>query len=216
MIYFNRAKTAAFTLIESMFIIVIISILFSLAIPYFKQDKKQEAAMHILSYIRYTQYLALIDNMHEHNSTTWQRKFWKIMFAKCKNGDAFFRIGSDTNMRSTSTFKKIEAAIDTSNGKPLYMSNNAKCTNTSVSSHIFIGKNFGVRVHPGRARSGCARKKHIGFDHLGRPHVSFSTSKLPNYASYMKKACIFTFTMPDDSNFSISILPQTGYAQIIK
>jgi len=52
----------AFTMIELVFVMVIIAILASLAIPNFKQDRLRQAAEQVVSHIRYTQHLALIDN----------------------------------------------------------------------------------------------------------------------------------------------------------
>ncbi len=206
-------KRSAFTMLELVLVIVVLGILATLAMPRLDRDLKQEAADTILSNIRYTQHLALLDNKQKFDKQNWQRRFWRIMFAQCSDGTYFYRIGSDDDMDSTSTFEESEAAIDPANGKPMYMANNANCDNTTVSSNIFIGKKYGVTVNTGTG--GCAGYRSVGFDHLGRPHVGFSNSTKPNYSSYISSACTLNFTLSDGETFSISIQPETGYASIM-
>jgi len=208
----HNHKRRAFTILELVFVIVVLGILAAMAMSRLDRDLKQEAADTILSNIRYTQHLALMDNKHKFNDPKWQRRFWRIMFATCDEGDAFYRIGSDDDMDSTTTFEKSEAATDPLNGKPIYLANNGDCDDATVSNEIFIGKRFGVTVENGTG--GCNGLKHIGFDHLGRPHVSFSGSTTPNYSGYMSSTCRFTFTMTDGDTFTIDIEPETGYAYI--
>lgn len=213
--HFNLKKSPAFTMIELVMVIVVLGILASMALPRLERDVTQEAADDILSHIRYTQHLALIDDKHLFNIPEWQRRYWKIMFATCKDSGTdryFFRIGSDEDMDSTTTFEKGEAAIDPINGKPYYMANNANCDNQTVSNNIFIGKKYNINTIVGTG--GCNNIKHIGFDHLGRPHTGFSGSNKPDYASYMANRCVLTFTFSSGDAFVINIEPETGYAFI--
>jgi prepilin-type N-terminal cleavage/methylation domain-containing protein len=215
--YFNLKhdhKRRAFSMLELVFVIVVLGILASMAMSRLDRDLKQEAADTILSNIRYTQHLALMDNKHTFNDPKWQQRFWKIMFSTCSNGDHFYRIGSDDDMNSGGTFTKSEAATDPLNGKAIYLADNGNCSDATVSNEIFIGKRFGVTV--GDGTGGCNGIKHIGFDHLGRPHVSFGDSSTPDYSSYMSQDCIFTFTMSDGDTFDISIAKETGYAYIVE
>jgi prepilin-type N-terminal cleavage/methylation domain-containing protein len=206
-------KQKAFTMIELVLVIVVLGILAALAIPRLERDLRQEAADNILSSIRYTQHLALLDNKQMFNNPRWQRRFWRIMFAPCSDGKYFYRIGSDNDMDSTSTFERSEAALDPSDGKPMYMDNNGDCSDSSVSRNIMIGKKYGVVVNAGTG--GCAGVRSIGFDHLGRPHIGFSNSNTPDYSSYIDTACQLNFTMSDGSaSFSITIEPETGFTYI--
>jgi hypothetical protein len=113
-------------------------------------------------------------------------------------------------MDSVSTFEETEAAIDTLNGKPLY-GTNANCGTEGTNPNVLLGKKYGIT---GISRSGGCTGQYIGFDHLGRPHVGFSNSDIPDYSSYMSTACTFTFTMSDTTTFKIIIAPETGYAYI--
>jgi len=206
-------KKSAFTLLEMVFVIVVLGILAALAMPRFDRDLKQEAADNILSAIRYTQHLALIDDKHKFDNAKWQRRFWRIMFAQCSDGKYFYKIGSDDDMDSTSTFEQSEAAIDPATGKIMYVANNGDCSGSNVSPNILIGKKYGVTVEDITGGGKCSGKS-IGFDHLGRPHIGFSDSDKPDYSSYVSNTCIFNFTLSDGDTFKIIIEPETGYAYI--
>ena len=203
----------AFTMLELVMVIVVVGILAALALPRLDRDLKQEAADNILSAIRYTQHLALADDRHKFDNPKWHRRFWKIMFAQCSNNKYFYRIGNDADMDSTTTFEEKEAALDPANGKLMYVANNGDCSANNVSQNILIGKKYGVTVNKGTG--GCQGLKHIGFDHLGRPHVSFSASDIPDYSTYMSTTCTLNFSLENGETFQITIQPETGYAQIV-
>ena len=203
-------KHSAFTMIELIMVIIVLGILTALAIPRLNRDLTQEAADDILSQIRFTQHMALVDDKHRFNQPDWQRSFWRIMFSSCSDGSLAFRIGSDSD-RSGGGFTAAEAALDPINGRPFHFANNGDCDLTTISPNIRIGKKYGITAIAGKG--GCNNIQNIGFDHLGRPHVGFEDSNIPNYNSYMTNTCTFTFTI-NDNNFSIDIEPETGYAHI--
>ena len=206
---FTFKNRFAFTMIELVMVIVLLGILASLALPRLERDLSQEAADDVLSQIRYTQHLALMDDKHLFNKAKWQRRFWQIMFTTC-DGGLVYRLGADDDMNSTSTFSEAEAATDPLNGKPLY-GTNGNCNTAGTNPNVLLGKKYGI---VSISNTGGCTGKHIGFDHLGRPHVSFSASATPNYSSYMNTECVFTFTMSNATTFKIKIAPETGYAFI--
>lgn len=208
-------KRSAYTLIEVVMVIVVLGIITALAIPRMERDAKQEAADSILSDIRYTQHLALTDNKHRFNKSSWQRAFWRFNVESCGNGSGLF-IGIGTDLSLSGEPSQEESALDPVNGKPMFWRNTLDCSgggDNSVSERIFITNKYGITEMAGTG--GCEGKKHIGFDNLGRPHVGFAGSTQPNYSSIMTTKCTFTFTMPDNVTFAIDILPETGYAYIV-
>ncbi len=211
---FNLKNRPAFTMIELVFVIVVMGILAAIAIPRLDKDHLQEAADSILSDIRYTQHLALMDNMQEFNDEAWQRKYWRIIFSS-NGADQYYIIGSDSDKTGSNNalFTESEAATDPFNGKPMFN------TVGTSSDRMFITTKYGITTVA--ATGGCTGGAngvggiHIGFDYMGRPHYGFSKSSKPDYASYMSAECILTFTMTDGDTFEISVQPETGYAQIV-
>jgi prepilin-type N-terminal cleavage/methylation domain-containing protein len=213
----KKMKRDGFTMIELVFVIVVIGILAALAIPRLERDVTQEAADNVLSAIRYTQHLALVDDKQSFQYPKWQQRFWRIYFGTC-DGKAFYAIGSDDNMESSSNARVDinESAVDPANGKRMWAHDGTSCegshTITELSPNIFIGKKYGVTDV--NASGGCFNK-YIGFDHLGRPYNShFPTSTTPDYNGTITSDCNLTFTLQSADDFSIIIKPETGYAYI--
>jgi prepilin-type N-terminal cleavage/methylation domain-containing protein len=212
-------KQNAFTMIELIFVIVILGILTALSLPRIERDLKQEAAGNILSAIRYTQHLALLDNKHKFDNPKWQQRYWRLYFGTCTDGK-FYTIGSDDNNESAANARVdfTESAIDPANGKHIWAKDGGACEGThsvtDISPNIFIEKKYGVDTIAG----GCGNVKFVAFDHLGRPYGSgFSTSNTPDNSGYMGNDCNFTFSSSSgdfSGTFSIIIKKETGYAFI--
>jgi len=203
-----------FTMIELVLVIVVLGILAALAMPRMERDRTQEAADTILSDIRYAQHMAINDYREDPRDNEWQRTFWQVKIEGCSDEGMFIMVGADKD--EGEDLSKDEVALDPANGKPMFWKNTDDCEkggDDTVSSNIFLYKKFGVYSISGSG--GCDGVQHIGFDHLGRPHVSFSASDDPDYSSYMKEECIFTFDLKGGAkSFEIHIEPETGYSYI--
>ncbi len=219
-------KRLAFTMIELVLVIVVLGILASLAMPRMQRDIRQEAADNILSAIRYTQHLAILDRMTEPKDGQWQRKFWRFGKAGCSDNGIFYYIGADKNKQGG--IDEFEAAVDPQSGHLQYGLTNKPCANDVsaqkyadgkiVSKNIFLTKMYGIKENDALMFQKCTGGgNYIGFDHLGRPHVGFSSSTSADYSSILQHDCNLTFTFEDTSipNLVIQIEKETGYATII-
>ena len=116
--HYEYSNRVAFTMLELVFVIVVLGILATLAIPRLDRDLKQEASDSILSDIRYTQHLALRDNKHEFNNPQWQRAFWRVGFENCAASSGLYEyIGTDVNYGGG--IDNDEAAVDPANGEKM-------------------------------------------------------------------------------------------------
>ena len=197
----------AFTMIEAIMAIVVMGILAAVAIPRLQNDSSQEIADQILSDIRYTQHLALTDDVTNPGNPNWQRHFWRIQFQDmAASGTGWtYSIGSDND--EGGNIDLAEAAIDPLDGRPIF--GLRTFGNTQVSPKVFIGSKYGIT---GVTFGGsCAAGQHIGFDRLGRIYQGFTASTSPNYANILRTPCTISFTHPN-GDFAIQINPETGYA----
>ncbi|WP_373033498.1 Tfp pilus assembly protein FimT/FimU [Sulfurovum sp.] len=203
-------KRSAFTMIELVFVIVVLGILAALAMPRLDRDLKQEAADNILSSIRYTQHLALTDNKHKFDRTDWQSALWQIRFSQ-SGSDWSYSVA--TNMDYINNLDQAEAAIDPSNGQLMHSSA------TNPSPNILLTKKYGINTitFNGCAGQSASTAKHIAFDNLGRPHRGVTQGATNDYATYINNNdCQITFASPVfDSNLVIEIKKETGYAYIV-
>ncbi len=158
-------KRPAFTMIELVMVIVVLGILAALAIPRLDRDLRQEAKDNLLTAIRYTQHLALIDDKTDPTDTVWQSKLWNISFS-----------GNDYNVSSNGN-----SAIDPVNGKPMDSSSGG-------SPNVLIGKKYSVNTVS--FSGGCDSGSQIAFDHLGRPFKALTATN--SYSAYMTTDCTIT------------------------
>ncbi len=217
-------KRAAFTMLELVFVIVVLGILASLAMPRLERDYRQEAGDNLLSAIRYTQHLALMDNKADINvnpAVDWQKALWQIRFGTT-GGDWYYVVGSNTDYGAN--IDKAEAAIDPVHGKYMYTAN--ATIDSDESSNIFLSKKYGVDnvdFSACNGQTGAAgspgndnTNRHIAFDHIGRLHRGVF-SATDNLSTLMHADCTITFEFENNSIADISILIQkdTGYAYIV-
>jgi len=215
-----KKKSFAFTMLELVMVIVVLGILAALAIPRLDRDLRQEAADNILSAIRYTQHLALIDDKTDPFDPAWQKKMWRIRFQRSSIDNKAISYAIFTDLDANGSPRMTECAIDPSNGKYFYNQNASTTIDSSESPNVFIGKLYGIRLENGGTHGisfagGCSAYTHIAFDHFGRPHsgIDSATNK---YEKYMKTDCSITFHFINTSinPVKIIILKETGYTYI--
>jgi len=211
---------SAFTMIELVFVIVVLGILASLAMGRMDRDLKQEASEQILSDIRLTQQLALRDNKHmpfdgTASDNIWQRAYWKIDFDL--TNDYRYYIASDIDLNGV--ISKTESAIDSTDGKYIY---NDLSTDTTMSQKVLLEKKFAINNIIGSTE--CPIKNNmisISFDYLGRPYSNIANNISANFSNIMTSDCNLTFIMSTDEDnngvddqFIITIEAETGHSFI--
>ena len=195
----------AFTMIELIMVIVVVGILTAIMIPRFTDDKLREAADQIISHIRYTQHLAMIDDRFDPTDSNWYKERWQIGFWQCTNNDWYYIVGHDLDHGGG--IGNSESAINPSDQKHLFTSN--ACTPASnESGEILISKRFGINNVI--FSNGCGNNQYIAFDNLGRPYESTLGATMYDLVS---SRCDISF-VGNDGNFTISIEPETGYVHL--
>ncbi len=201
-------------MLELVFVIVVLGILAALAIPRLDRDTRQEAADNILSAIRYTQHLALLDNRHTFNSAVWQKSFWTIRF---QVDGSFYTVSS--NIDYDTNVDQNESTIDPANGKLMY--SNDAVIDSNESPNIFLLKKYGIDTVDFTActstKYGPNTSNHIAFDYKGRPHKGVYNTATNDYRTIMTNDCSIRFKFINTSinDIVINIKKETGYASIV-
>ena len=207
-------KRFAFTMLELVFIIIVIGILAVLAMPNFNRHPLQEAAEQVARHIRYTQHLAMMHDDYNSSDSTWWQKRWQIHFENDSYdaGQKIYVIY--TNNDKDSNEDDSETARDPLSGQ-LMRGANSKIMSSPYKymDNLMISRKYGISnvtfnaaCHPSSATS-----SRLGFDNLGRPYVLTSTTT--PYASLLTADCLITLTHPDGIAI-ITIRSQTGYVSV--
>ena len=176
----------AFTMIELVFVIVVIGILAAVIIPNTRTNRLYEAATQLVSHIRYTQHLGMVDDKFDSGNANWHRNRWQIRFTGnqysiATNGNTVFAknpMNVDANLSNTDLMAKYSTAVTFTDS----------CAGTNII---------------------------LSFDHLGRPIVGDLSANTTAYTSQLiNTACTITLSS-NDENVSIKVEPETGYAHII-
>lgn len=198
-------KRFAFTMLELVFVIIVIGILAVLAMPSFTSNPLQQAAEQVASHIRYTQHLAIVDDVFNPQQQFWYRARPQISFRQCDDGSSYYYIGSDSNW-NTGHIGEDEAAIDPMSGKTMYWQNNQcdRDAHPTRDPNLLLTDKFKVTVV-----STCGST--ISFDSLGRPYTAFNS---PPSSGLMANDCNITLTHTTDGNATITINPETGFVAV--
>jgi len=224
----NYLYNSAFSMLELVFVIVIIGILAATIIPQTQTNPLEEAAIQVASHIKYTQHLAIMDDRYDANRTDkkskvkWYKERWQLVFTSSKfSGYAeAYTIFSDRIKNSTGGANEGEIARNPENSTQIMTGGYGNTAAVNYTNPNFmgmeklnIGHSYGVTSV--KFTGGCGGKR-ISFDHLGRPlKGSLSSMKSPYNSQagsqrLIKKTCHINLSDGSDT-VSIHIEPETGY-----
>lgn len=208
-------KRAAFTLLELVFVLIVIGILAVLAMPNFRGNPLQTAAEQVASHIRYTQHLAMVDDKYDPTDTTWWEKRWQIQFENdaFDVGQKIYVIYSnddkDTNEDDNETARDPQT-------KQLMRGANSQIMAAPYKymDNLMISREYGITnvTFSAGCNPSSATSNRIGFDNVGRPYTR-SNSAVSPYDDLMIVDCNITLVHPD-GNATITIRPETGYVSV--
>ena len=203
----------AFTMIELIFIIVVVGILAAVAIPRIDRDNLIELVDQVTTHIRYTQQLAMMDNVYDGSDEHWYRGYWRIQFSdSADGGDGWkYSVYKDLPGYSGNLNSEREVARDPQNEQRFLtsvasgfsantdskkMNKKLNLKNTYDIQKIDFDKNCGGQT--------------IAFDSKGRPHGAPQNAKNP-YDKVLHTPCIITFTDSGGRSIQIAVQPETGF-----
>ena len=228
----------AFTMIELVFVIVIVGIISVMITPSFQGNNLRQAADQVVSHIRYTQHLAMVDNKFDKNDVGWFRERWQIRFKKdIINGPANCNDEDSSNAWTYMIYANQSHASNNPNNdeiakNPLNSNellsggyNNLLCQNNDYNpsdqqsmESMRLGDKYGIQnvTFSGGCRS---TTKFVSFDYQGRPFNSFPTTLpyeigSPGWHKLITSTCNIALTDGVDT-ITILIEPETGYTHIL-
>lgn len=206
----DTALRKAFTMLELIFVIVVVAILSITFMGRFDDDRLREAADHVLSQIRYTQHLAMVDDVYDPTDQDWSAERWQIRFQKCNGVDnQFYFIFKDINHGGAAN--KVESAQNPLDGR--FMFNDGTCVaQEDESRDVLIGNKYEIT---GVTVCGDTANRYLLFDNLGRPyrHTAAGTPSSA-YDGYLTNDCDINLTTSKGETIIIRVAAETGFAYI--
>jgi len=198
-------KHDAFTLIEFVFTIVVIGILSINIMPQLERDNISEAAYQIARHLRLTQHHALVEDMFDGSDRNWVEKMWRIRFIKSGKKQCYV-VFADRNKLGNAN--DDEVAVDTLTKKPIY-ANNACSESLNHNTDTLLWKKFGVNSVS--LDQGFASRKHIAFDHLGRPLQIVNSKPI-----HITSDCLISIQTNNGHTAEITIYRESGFVKVTK
>jgi len=213
----------AFTMLELVFVIVVVGILAAAIIPNTKTNPLQEAAIQLLSDIRYTQHLAMVDDKYDSEDGSWYKRRWQLLFGTSDtytNGLVAYSIFSDSGTFSGNPGIS-ELAKNPQSSDKLMTGGYAGVINYETDSRVTrkmnLGASYGITSV---TASNCGGANRIAFDHLGRPIKGDISDDAAPYISSGTTSSLLTtncniILSDGNNNITIRITPETGFACIL-
>ncbi len=205
----------AFTMLELVFVIIIVGIISVLMLPNFDKDNLREAADQLVSHIRYTQHLAMMDdkyipnpNLSQYtvvaeknaNAEFWYKSRWQLFLANTAgSGDSWSYMIFSDSPNYTGTPDVSEHAVNPlDDNKYLsggYSAGNIDANSPLATPELNLGNKYGIADVD--FIDGCAiatTRQRISFDYIGRPmygnlHAQTSSYKDELNFKILKTTC---------------------------
>ena len=227
----------AFTMIELVFVIVVVGILSVMIAPNFQGNNLRQAADQLVSHIRYTQHLAMMDNKFDVNDADWYKERWQIFFSTTANSTISYSILSDTpsslgnyqgSPKANSTYTEVSVASNPLNPSTYLIGTSYSTFHNSdterLTQTLDIGNEYGILDLDLSSSCKVGSSTRIAFDNIGRPlRGTFHnfTEVYPSGNIITSQCIIQICTVSDctvatgDEIIEIAIEPETGYTHIL-
>lgn len=177
-------------MLELVFVIVVAGILAAALIPRMDRDTLYEASEQLLRDIKYTQHMAMMDNVYQDDVEHWFYERWKIQITD-EGAYTISKGDSDGNLADTDVTAQDPLTRNAINGTEDYN----------------LEDKYGVAYDDGDAGT-------LYFDHMGRPYWTTGTTNPTRATSNLLTADLeFELTEGGDTA-TITIRPETGYADV--
>lgn len=195
----------SFSILEIIFVIVLITIIITFSIPKNTLSKLDLAADKLTLYLNYTRYMALLDNKYDKDDPEWEKKLWSLKFQRCsKEEDGLYFVVFSDESGGTGAFKKSETLKDPLNNKYLYSGYDCE-PSYNESRNILLTKEYNIA----KVEVSCNTTSTIGQISFGYDGKLYS--QLGMDIKKVHEPCIITLYDFEENKKELKIESETGY-----
>ena len=196
----------SFSLLELVFTLIIVSLVFSFIYIKFDDNKTKLAASKLVLFLKEARNLALIDSKKEISDELWHKKRWTLKFFNCRSsvGGLYYVIYSDEN--KTGHPSSDESLKDPQTGKYIYSTN--WCTyNDDRSKYVLLTKEFDITD----VEISCNSTTTIGQISFGSDGKIYSKLTEIESEYEIEETCTIELISENDNKTKIFLESKTGY-----
>jgi type II secretory pathway pseudopilin PulG len=206
-------KRTAFSMVELIFVIIVVGILAVLAMPNFERPMLAEGVEKMAAQIRYTQHLAMNEDQYDASDPKWREENWQYWF-RIFNDKFYYEIFSDRDGEGYSDAD--EEAKDPQNPS-LTLGNGVAGVGLPINKDLHMTEKYGITatdVLSGNCNMGQGFR--VAFDSLGRPYANVTYDLNDPYNNIFTVPCVIRVTHGDSGKTAdISIAPITGHVSVV-
>ena len=211
--YLYNMKYRSFTLIEIIFILILLSIILTFTIPSNQLSKIDLAKEQLITHLKYTRYIAMLDNKYYYNDDLWYKKLWNMKFLNCNKdvGGIYYVIYSNTINPNRWNISKKETLIDPFTNNYIYSS--SRCEQDSLydkSKYVLLSNYYDIKD----IKISCNDTSSLGqiyFDNNGSAYSYIDNDYSKFTDNKIKNNCIITLIDSNNNERNITIEAYTGY-----
>jgi len=198
-----------FSLLELIFIILVVGIIASQSIQKNNLSKLTLAKNQIILHLKYARYIAMLDNKYDYQDIEWYKKRWSLKFLNCQSsiGGIYYVIYND--LVSNGAIKKEETLKDPLTGNYIY---SYQCTKDSLydkSKFVLLTEEYEIKS----INISCNETSTIGQISFGDDGKVYAKAGKNESDYEIKEPCSIKLYDKHNQSEEIIIYPNSGYIE---
>jgi hypothetical protein len=199
----------SFSLLELLIIISVVAIIITHSIQKNNLSKIKLAKNQILLHLKYSRYIAMLDNKYDKEDTLWHKKRWSMKFEKCDKdiGGVFYSVFSDENKGGG--VNKEEVLKDPLTNNYIFATSCKKDTLYDKSKFVLLTQEYEIK----NIDISCNETSTIGQISFGYDGKVYGKNGMNEDDYEIKEPCTITLYDKHNQSETITIYPNSGYIE---
>jgi len=202
----------SFSLLEIIFVLIIITIISSMAFQNKNISKIKLAKEQLILHLKYMRYISMIDNKYNHNDNLWYRKAWNMKFLNCsKNiGGIYYVIYENVINTNHWAISKSETLKDPLTSNYIYSYQCKKDELYDKSKFVLLSQYYGIK----KINISCNESSSLGqilFLNNGSAYTKFNNNYNDMNKYKIQNNCKITLLDGYNQKEYINIEANTGF-----